>query len=102
MVKITTIEKAILDQIKNDFSSNLNVNVKFDINKSNNEEIGIIHSQLEKIKDKEQRIKEAYINGIDTIEEYKENKATIENQKNLLLKDVSIQILSPPRVCANT
>lgn len=88
LVKIVNIEKAILEQIKNDFSSNLNINVKFDINKSNNEEIGIIYSQLEKIKDKEKRIKDAYINGIDTIEEYKENKASIENQKNLLQKEL--------------
>lgn len=88
LVKIGIIEKAILQQIKDDFSSNININVKFDISKSNTEEVNIISSQLEKIKDKEQRMKEAYINGIDSLEEYKENKAIIKNQKDLLLKEL--------------
>lgn len=90
LVKIGNIEKVILEQIKNDFSSNININVKFGIDKSNNEEINLIHSQLDKFKDKEKRIKDSYINGIDTIEEYKENKANLENQKNLLLKQLKI------------
>lgn len=88
LVKIGIIEKAILQQIKDDFSSNININVKFDISKSNTEEVNIISSQLEKIKDKERRMKEAYINGIDSLEEYKENKAIIKNQKDLLLKEL--------------
>ena len=37
--------------------------------------------QLSKIKDKEQRIKKAYADGIDTLEEYKENKERLINEK---------------------
>ena len=84
MVKIGTIEKAILEQIKKDFTSNININIKFGLNKSNNDESYMVLSELEKIKEKEHRIKEAYINGIDTIEEYKEKKNLLEKQKNML------------------
>ena len=84
LVKITNIEKAILEQIKNDFSSNININVKFNLDKTNNNEVSIILSELEKLKEKEVRIKDAYINGIDSIEEYKENKQNLEKQKKML------------------
>ena len=88
MVKIGAIEKVILDQIQNDFMSNININVKFNIDKNNNSEIYLLNTQLEKMADKEKRIKEAYVNGIDSIDEYKENKLILQNQKNLLLKQL--------------
>lgn len=84
MVKIGTIEKAILNQIQKDFTSNININVKFGINKNSNDETYLLLSELEKLKEKERRIKEAYMNGVDTLEEYKDNKNFLENQKNML------------------
>lgn len=84
MVKIGKIEKAILNQIKKDFTNNVTINAKFGINKNNTDETYILLSELEKLKEKERRIKEAYMNGIDSLEEYKENKNYLENQKNML------------------
>lgn len=84
LVNIDKIEKTILEQIKQDFSKSLNFNTKFNIKEKNNSEINILLTQLSKLQDKEKRIKEAYINGIDTIEEYKENKSNLSIQKNLL------------------
>lgn len=84
LVKIGNIEKAILEQIKKDFTNNININVKFGLNKNNSDELYILMSELEKFKEKERRIKEAYMNGIDTLEEYKENKNFLETQKKLL------------------
>lgn len=83
MIKIGTIEKSILEQIEKDFTSNININVKFGLNKANNDEIYILLSELEKLKEKERRIKEAYMNGVDTLEEYRENKNYLETQKNM-------------------
>lgn len=40
--------------------------------------------QLEKLDAKEQRIKDAYLNGIDTMEEYKENKLAIHEQRKTI------------------
>lgn len=47
-------------------------------------ENSLIQAQLEKLIQKETRIKTAYINGIDSIEEYQENKKTIQAEKALL------------------
>lgn len=84
LIKIGTIEKAILEQIQKEFTSNININVKFGLNKKNTDETYILLSELEKLKEKERRIKEAYMNGIDTLEEYKENKTYLETQKEML------------------
>lgn len=44
----------------------------------------ILKKRLEELEKKEHRIKEAYINGIDTIEEYKQNKEAINKERNAL------------------
>lgn len=88
LVKIGLIENAILEQIKNDFTNNININVKFGLDQTNNDEIYLLLSELEKLKEKERRIKETYINGIDTIEEYKENKKFLQSQKEMLNKQL--------------
>lgn len=49
----------------------------------------ILKKRLEGLEKKEQRIKEAYINGIDTIEEYKQNKELINQERNELTKKLS-------------
>ncbi len=48
----------------------------------------ILQHQLEQLSDKEIRIKEAYREGVDTIDEYKENKNIILREKNRLLKEL--------------
>lgn len=85
-VKIELIEQAILNQIKEDFSKPTKL-----INRCktvSNNDVNIILSQLEKLPEKEARAKEAYLNGIDSLEEYKENKKMIENQKKVLEKSL--------------
>ena len=84
MVKISDIEEAILKQIKKDFTSKLKLNIKINSNSFNDEEQQIIYTQLEKLKERQSRIKEAYINGIDSLEEYKNNKQDLLEQKEFL------------------
>lgn len=100
-VKISEIEKATLQQIKKDFNSEIELNVKINSNNFNDTELQVIYSQLEKLKERQFRIKEAYINGVDTLEEYKSNKqylidqekflksklSELENKENIMLKD---------------
>lgn len=43
---------------------------------------------LAKLEQKEKRIKQAYRDGIDTLEEYKENKEIIQAERERLLKDL--------------
>lgn len=49
----------------------------------------ILEDQIKKIDVKLQRIKEAYMNGIDTMEEYKENKQVVQEEKQHLEKQLS-------------
>ena len=48
----------------------------------------LIKSELIKLEQKEKRIKDAYINEIDTLEEYRDNKAAINLQRENLLKQL--------------
>ena len=51
-------------------------------NLTNNNEFTIYTEELKRIRYKEERIKQAYINGIDTLEEYKSNKQLLSERKN--------------------
>lgn len=81
-VKITDIEKAILEQLKKDMTEGLNLQKRSKIISTDNTDTFI--AQLNKLPEKEARAKEAYINGIDSLEEYKQNKINIENQRKML------------------
>ena len=89
MIKISLIEEAVLEQIKKDFNSKIELTVKINSNSFNNEELQIIYSQLEKLRERQSRIKEAYINGIDTLEEYKNNKQDLAEQEKFLKSKLS-------------
>jgi DNA invertase Pin-like site-specific DNA recombinase len=84
LIRIDKIESTILEQIQKDFDSKLKLNVKINSKSFSDNEVQIIYNQLEKLKEKESRIKEAYINGIDSIEEYKANKKDLQEQKEYL------------------
>lgn len=49
----------------------------------------ILLDQLKRIDEKLDRIKEAYRNGVDSLEEYKENKVLVQNEKQLLEKQLA-------------
>jgi len=85
-VKISLIEDAILEQLKSDFSRPISLEKRVKID--NKSDMSIILAQLDKLPEKEKRAKEAYINGIDSLEEYKENKANIDQQRKALEKSL--------------
>lgn len=61
-------------------------------------ERGLLEEQLAQIALKENRIKQAYRDGIDTIEEYKHNKEIIESERKEIvhrLKQLSVQNTEP-------
>lgn len=49
----------------------------------------LLEQQLSKLAAKEERIKAAYINGIDTMEEYKKNKELITSERRFIEKQIS-------------
>lgn len=81
-IKAEKLEQAVFDTFENIFKQ---CNVSFELRNTaanSNNDINLIKTQLAKLEDKEKRIKQAYINGIDTIEEYKENKKLLQNQRS--------------------
>lgn len=58
----------------------------------NSQRIELLQHQLSKLQQREKRAKDAYLNGIDTIEEYKTNRLSIQNDRQTIQEE--IQILS--------
>lgn len=91
-ISVIKIEKEVINllsetiNILNNNGSIDSLNVHRNVN---NEEVEIIHKQIERLSKKLLRAKEAYINEIDTLEEYKENKSKIEAEENMLLEKLN-------------
>ena len=51
----------------------------------------MLESQLKKLDIKESRIKEAYQNGVDSLEEYKENKLKIKENREKISDEIQKQ-----------
>lgn len=52
-------------------------------------ELSVLNEQLSRLDLKEQRIKEAYMNGIDTLDEYAHNRELIQSERESLLSKIS-------------
>lgn len=89
LIKISVIEQRILQQIQYDFTNPLNINIKTTSAKQSTAEEDMLLSEIDKLKEKETRIKVAYMNGIDTLEEYKENKKYLQIQQEMLLNQLN-------------
>ncbi len=55
---------------------------------SHAEELEALRASLASIQTKERRIKDAYVNGIDSLEEYKENRNILERERGKLQKQI--------------
>lgn len=90
-ISINEAESLILGQIKRDFSegiiNNIIPNKK---EKKSVNEYDLITSSIASLEEKEERIKQSYINGIDTLEEYKRNKEMLLKEKERLTTKLSM------------
>lgn len=87
-------EKKIVPHILDSFQKVLeNQEVEFEIKEitvpDNQSERDIILSSLDKVSKKEARIKQAYRDGIDSIDEYKENKEILNKEREELQRRLS-------------
>lgn len=90
-LNIKEVEELVLDQLKQCFTSKIKINIVENterLKKNSNNELSIIKEQLRLNEEKLQRIKNAFECGIDTIEEYKENKKRISVEKDNLLQQL--------------
>ncbi|RDU22179.1 recombinase family protein [Anaerosacchariphilus polymeriproducens] len=79
-VRAAQIEQAVLDSLL-DATKNKNFEYSNLIIEDKSFEIKVLNDTLKKCIKKEERIKEAYRNGIDTLDEYKQNKLIIMKEK---------------------
>lgn len=86
-ISISEAENLILSQLKQDFSKGIIRNiVPNKKEKKSINEYEIIISSIKSFEEKEERIKQSYINGVDTLEEYKQNKNMLNKEKDRLNK----------------
>lgn len=70
----------LLEQIKKDFSNKLDIKISEFESQSQDNTIKVLKTTLQKLKAKEERFRMAYEDGIDTLEEYKQNRSKIKEQ----------------------
>lgn len=84
------LEPAVLESIKSVLDTGKITYRKIEVKTEDTADLKtILEDQIKKIDVKLQRIKEAYMNGIDTMEEYKENKQAVQEEKENLEKQLS-------------
>lgn len=89
-IKSKKIELAIIENLRNVLSTDdlqYKLNIKNTDSSKNNQEL--LQKSLESLSKKEMRIKKAYMNGIDTLEEYKEMKAILDNERTSIEQKLS-------------
>lgn len=89
-IKTATLEQAVYDALERilDGTSELHYELKRTAAMSNKSDKEIILEQISKLSAKEARIKQAYRDGIDTLEEYKDNKELLNNERRSLEKQL--------------
>lgn len=85
-ISFKQIRPAILNQLKEDF--NQPMNIKINKKKAEINLYDILKSKYDKLEEKLIRCKNLYLEGIDTFEEFKENKKIIEEEKSSLEKQL--------------
>ena len=89
-IKTVALEQAVYEAFER--ALNGSVELHYELKKGSNEpdtdDRSVILSQLSKLEDKEARIKQAYRDGIDTLEEYKENKQLLKDERAALEKQL--------------
>ena len=87
-IKAEKLEQAVYAAFEQVIKTN---EFSYEVRKPQNEadDSLLLRRQLEKLDDKEKRIKQAYRDGIDTLEEYKENKKLLADERQRIEEQLS-------------
>ncbi len=97
-VSSKVLEPEVLAAIKEAMSNQyLNFEIKQKESSKSTDEILFLRKQLDRLAVKEQRIKEAYREGIDTLTEYKENKNLLLQEQKVIQDKIDMLACSPSR-----
>jgi DNA invertase Pin-like site-specific DNA recombinase len=85
-VPIHRLEAIVLEELKKTYSGEIELNiVPSTADTGASLEYEVLQERLNRISDKEDRVKRAYEDGIDTIEEYSENKIRLSEERVFLI-----------------
>lgn len=89
-VKYSIIEDLVLEKLKETFKGKLSIAVspREQNNNFDNYEEKMLTELLERLSNRETRIKTAYQDGIDTLEEYKQNKKAIQEEREKVIESL--------------
>jgi len=87
-ITVAKLEKVVLEELKSTFKSNLEISVIPKVGEVDATiELDLLNDRLKRLELREERIKIAFQDGIDTLEEYKANKKIIlDERRNILEK----------------
>lgn len=90
-IKTTELEQAVFNAFRQILDGNMELHyeLKKHAYEEDTDDTDRINKQLDKLADKELRIKEAYRAGIDTLEEYKENKRFVRAEREALQQQLA-------------
>ncbi len=90
-ISASKLEAAVMDSLwKSASSDNIPLSYSLRYDRTNHDDMeSLLKAQLDKLAVKEKRIKLAYSEGIDTIEEYRANKAAIEQDRSSIQKQIA-------------
>jgi len=91
ILDLMQLKQLIIQELKESFSNERIENIIIKNNKTNTSiyETSILKDTLKSMSKKKKRIKEAYINGIDTLSEYRHNKFILEKEEKELEERIS-------------
>ena len=90
-IKTAELEQAVFNAFRQILDGNMELHyeLKKRAYEDDTDDTDRINKQLDKLADKELRIKEAYRAGIDTLEEYKENKQLVRAEREALQQQLA-------------
>lgn len=98
-IKAEIIESYVIRQLENIAYSRFKAHIPENIQSTDNY-INLLKTQLKRNQQRLIRVKSAYENGIDSLEEYSENKIKIQNETDIInakIKEHNILSLSEPK-----
>jgi DNA invertase Pin-like site-specific DNA recombinase len=88
---VAKLENAVLEELKKTYTGRININiVPSATDTTANLEYEILQDSLNRIDGKEERINTAYEDGIDTIDEYKDKKQRLSEERKKLIKALEV------------
>lgn len=85
-IKTEKLEEYVIGQLEG--VVNGSINIEAPIKQKHSINTGIYDSQLKRAQNRLKRVKEAYENGVDTLEEYRENKQNIQHEIDNIMAEI--------------